>query len=126
LRRLRRPKLPALRRRFPARLGYQAWTGFALLAALTAISLGPLRAALEPDFVVAQLQQYGSLSVLLFPLAYAVLTVAGVPGIALTIGSGVVYGSVGGTLLSLLGATLGALAAFGLARYVLPERALQR
>lgn len=51
---------------------------------------------------------------------------AGVPGIALTIGSGVVYGPVGGTLLSLLGVTSGALAAFGLARYVLPERALQR
>ena len=44
-------------------------------------------------------------------------TVVGVPGVILTMVGGICFGLVWGSLWSLFGATLGAIAAFGLARY---------
>lgn len=51
-----------------------------------------------------------------YVLLYAVLTVALVPGAALTVAAGALYGPVGGSLVSIAGATLGAVVAFALAR----------
>ncbi|HEU5040490.1 MAG TPA: TVP38/TMEM64 family protein, partial [Gemmatimonadales bacterium] len=49
---------------------------------------------------------------------YVVATVAFVPGSLLTLGAGAVFGLVQGTLLVLVGATLGASAAFLVSRYI--------
>ncbi|HEV2854009.1 MAG TPA: TVP38/TMEM64 family protein [Thermoanaerobaculia bacterium] len=52
-----------------------------------------------------------------FILGYAVATVAFLPGSLLTLASGAIFGLVKGTVYSLIGATLGASAAFLVARY---------
>ncbi|MDT8370358.1 MAG: TVP38/TMEM64 family protein, partial [Longimicrobiales bacterium] len=49
---------------------------------------------------------------------YVVAAVAWIPGSLLTLASGAIFGLWGGTLLTLIGATLGATAAFVVARYV--------
>jgi len=53
-----------------------------------------------------------------FILGYAVATVAFVPGSLLTLAAGAIFGLVEGTIYTLIGATLGASAAFLVARYV--------
>lgn len=53
-----------------------------------------------------------------FILGYAVATVAFIPGSALTIAAGALFGLWQGTLYAFLGATLGATAAFLIGRYV--------
>lgn len=58
----------------------------------------------------------GLLGAVVFAALYALLTVALVPGSALTIAAGAVYGPLGGTLVSIVGAVAGATAAFGVAR----------
>jgi uncharacterized membrane protein YdjX (TVP38/TMEM64 family) len=57
-----------------------------------------------------------------FILGYAVATVAFLPGSILTLASGFIFGLVQGTIYSLIGATLGASAAFLIARYVARSR----
>jgi uncharacterized membrane protein YdjX (TVP38/TMEM64 family) len=59
---------------------------------------------------------------LLFVLGYAVATVFLVPGVALTVLGGVLFGAAIGTLLVVVGATLGAVAAFAIARHLGRER----
>lgn len=49
---------------------------------------------------------------------YGVATVACVPGSVLTLGAGAVFGVLKGTLAVLMGATLGAILAFGVGRYL--------
>lgn len=51
-----------------------------------------------------------------YVLAYAVLTVALVPGTVLTLSGGLLFGVLGGSVLTIVGATLGATAAFVIAR----------
>ncbi|MGM0577382.1 MAG: TVP38/TMEM64 family protein [Myxococcota bacterium] len=53
-----------------------------------------------------------------FVLAYAVGTIAFLPGSVMTLAGGAVFGPVQGTLLSLAGATAGATAAFLVARFL--------
>lgn len=70
----------------------------------------------------------GTLAPLVFIAAYVVATVALVPGSLLTLAAGAIFGLARGTLLVLAGATLGAGAAFLIARHVargLVERRLQ-
>lgn len=54
---------------------------------------------------------------IVFILGYAVAAVAFLPGSALTLAAGVIFGFVEGTIYSFLGATLGSVAAFLIARY---------
>lgn len=63
---------------------------------------------------------------LVFIALYAVATVAFFPGSLLTLGAGVVYGVVQGSLYVLAGASLGAIAAFLLGRYLVRERVLRK
>ena len=63
-------------------------------------------------------EQAGLVGVLTFMGIYTVATVLFLPGAALTIAGGVLFGPVWGTLYGLTGATLGATAAFLVARYV--------
>ncbi len=52
----------------------------------------------------------------LYACAYALLTVAFFPGAPLTLAAGALYGVAGGTAVSMIGATIGALGAFAIAR----------
>jgi uncharacterized membrane protein YdjX (TVP38/TMEM64 family) len=66
-------------------------------------------------------QQLGPAGVVVFIVAYAVATVLFLPGWIFTVGAGLVYGIVGGTLVALTGAVIGATLAFLVARYVLRQ-----
>lgn len=56
-----------------------------------------------------------------FVLVYIVATVAFIPGTALTLGAGVLFGTIFGSLYVFIGATLGAIAAFLIGRYLARE-----
>lgn len=79
----------------------------------------------DVDGIRAWVEGFGWWAPVAFVLAYAVLVVALVPGAALTLAAGLVFGAVGGTLLTLMGAILGATAAFWLARAA-GRRAVER
>ncbi|MFQ5767949.1 MAG: TVP38/TMEM64 family protein, partial [Acidobacteriota bacterium] len=64
----------------------------------------------------------GPAGMLIYALAYAVLTVFFVPASALTIGAGVAYGVVLGTVVVSVGSVSGAAAAFLIGRYLLRSR----
>jgi len=64
----------------------------------------------------------GPIGYVLYVLVYIVCCVLIVPALALTLGSGAIFGFVGGAIVNLIGATLGATAAFLLARGVLRHR----
>ena len=63
-------------------------------------------------------QQLGPIGVVVFVVAYALATVLFLPGWIFTVGAGLVYGIVGGTLVALTGAVIGATLAFIVARYL--------
>lgn len=67
-------------------------------------------------------QGVGPIGYVLYVLVYMVCCVLLVPALALTLGSGAIFGFVGGAIVNLIGATLGATAAFLLARTVLRHR----
>ncbi len=97
-------------------------------AALRLVSFAALAAAIVVALVgrdaldVAALQQWveraGALGPLVYIALYAVATVLFVPGSAITLAGGALFGPVWGTLYSLTGATLGASAAFLIARHL--------
>jgi uncharacterized membrane protein YdjX (TVP38/TMEM64 family) len=60
----------------------------------------------------------GTIGAIVFILLYIVATVAFLPGSILTLGAGVVFGVVWGSLYVFIGATLGATAAFLVGRYL--------
>jgi uncharacterized membrane protein YdjX (TVP38/TMEM64 family) len=66
-------------------------------------------------------QQLGPAGVIVFILAYALATVLFLPGWIFTVSAGLVYGIVGGTLVALAGAIIGATLAFLVARYLLRQ-----
>lgn len=81
------------------------------VAATVAIVLQPSQEDLENAFGGG-----GALGPVVYAAVYAVLTVALVPGLPLTLAAGALYGAVGGAAVSVIGASIGATAAFGLAR----------
>lgn len=66
----------------------------------------------------SRIKNAGALGPILFMAFYAVATVLFLPGSLLTLAGGALFGPVWGTLYSLTGATLGATAAFLIARYL--------
>ncbi len=64
----------------------------------------------------------GWLGYVLYVLVYIVCCVLIIPSIALTLGAGAIYGFVVGSIIVVIGATLGATAAFLLARTILRKR----
>src|SRR5690349_19806940 len=89
-----------------------------LVVMLVGISLAlmflPLGAWLES--VRAWIFGLGALGALLYVVAYIVCSVLMIPGTALTLGAGGVFGYTTGLILTIVGSNLGALAAFLLAR----------
>jgi len=83
----------------------------------------PIRQWLEA--LEIYIQSLGALGPVLFGLAYVVATVLFIPASALTIAAGGLFGLSSGFLVVFLGANLGALCAFLLARTYLRERVTQ-
>ncbi|MGB3535800.1 MAG: TVP38/TMEM64 family protein [Microcoleaceae cyanobacterium] len=71
---------------------------------------------MNPTTIVAQMEQWGHWAILGFLGLYLGLTFVGIPAIPITVAGGVFFGIIWGTLLSVFGATVGAIAAFGLTR----------
>ena len=92
----------------------------AVAAAIVAIRLLPIGVWLASfqDWV----KGFGVWGVLLYAVVYALCTVAFVPGSILTLGAGAIFGLAQGFVAVLLGASLGATAAFFLARGALRSR----
>ncbi|MBD3881625.1 TVP38/TMEM64 family protein [Phormidium tenue FACHB-886] len=67
---------------------------------------------------LAWIQDLGVLGIITFIGLYAIATVAFIPGSVLTLGAGVVFGVLQGSLYVLVGATLGATLAFLVGRYL--------
>lgn len=64
----------------------------------------------------------GALGYLVYIVVYAVCVVAFVPASILTLGAGAIFGFVGGTIVVVIGATIGATLSFLLARTVMRKR----
>lgn len=103
--------VPAARRSLP--LAKLALAAAALLALLV---LGRAAGAYLPR-VAAWIEGLGALGPAAFVAGYALATVAFIPGTVLTLAGGALFGLVEGTIYVLLGAVLGSVAAFSLARY---------
>lgn len=88
-----------------------------LLGLVALALLGRALGAQVPVFA-ARVQSFGALGPLVFIVAYMLAAVALVPGVLLTLAAGAVFGLVRGSLYVVVGATLGATAAFLVARYV--------
>lgn len=100
---------------------FKALAGLALLAAvILAIRMLPVAGWLES--FKSWVQGAGAWGYVLYALAYVVCCVLVVPALALTLGAGAIFGFVAGSIVVLIGATLGATAAFLLARTVLRHR----
>ena len=72
----------------------------------------------ELQSILSSIRSFDSFGPFIFILIYVLANVALVPGLVLTMGSGVIFGVLLGTLLSLVSATLGATAAFLIGRYL--------
>jgi uncharacterized membrane protein YdjX (TVP38/TMEM64 family) len=96
----------------------------ALITFTAAPALGQEPVAGEPSLfqylktVLVWIDALGTLGVIAFILIYVVATVAFIPGSVLTLGAGVVFGVVAGSIYVFIGASLGATAAFLLGRYL--------
>jgi uncharacterized membrane protein YdjX (TVP38/TMEM64 family) len=98
---------------------YRKW----IAAALVVITMSILSAVLPVKEWLREfiewVRQLGPAGVIVFILAYAIATVLFLPGWIFTVSAGLIYGVVGGTLVALTGAIIGATLAFLIARYVL-------
>ena len=95
--------------------------GVAVLAALAlAIRLLPVGTWMEQ--FKNWVQGVGPIGYVLYVLAYIVCCVFFIPAIALTLGAGAIFGFAKGAAVVIVGATLGATAAFLLARSVMRHR----
>ncbi len=90
-----------------------------LSALLLLIALGFIyREHIELSDITSQVEQAGAIAPAIFILIYIGSTVLFLPGSILTLLGGAMFGPVLGTLYSLCGATLGAILAFIIARYL--------
>jgi uncharacterized membrane protein YdjX (TVP38/TMEM64 family) len=64
----------------------------------------------------------GALGYVVYVVVYAICVVAFIPASILTLGAGAIFGFVGGTIVVVIGATIGATLAFLLARTVMRKR----
>jgi uncharacterized membrane protein YdjX (TVP38/TMEM64 family) len=102
------------------------WLAIAFLVLLLLCCLTPFREWFNEQFLVQQLREWGHWAVCLFVLVYTLATVLGFPGTVITMAGSVVFGLVWGTFWSVVGATLGAIGAFWMARYLLHNWAQRR
>ena len=89
----------------------------ALLAVAALVVLGRYAGQYVPRFA-SWVESLGVWAPVVFIAGYALATVAFVPGVLLTLAAGAIFGVLRGTLYVMIGATIGACAAFLIARYV--------
>lgn len=75
------------------------------------------RSDLEPDRIRNMVNGFGILAPLIFVLLYIITTLFFIPGMPLTIAGGYIFGLGFGTFYNMIGATLGCMGAFLIARY---------
>jgi uncharacterized membrane protein YdjX (TVP38/TMEM64 family) len=91
-----------------------------VIAVVILLRVLPVAAWLEQFKLWVQGQ--GALGYVLYALVYVVCCVLVIPALALTLGSGAIFGFVGGAIVNVIAATIGATLAFLLARTVLRHR----
>lgn len=101
----------------PASRGKLVLTVAIVAAVVAALILGGRQAGQYLPQFAAWVESLGFWGPLVFILGYAVATVAFIPGSLLTLAAGAIFGLAYGTVYTLVGATLGASAAFLIARY---------
>jgi uncharacterized membrane protein YdjX (TVP38/TMEM64 family) len=79
------------------------------------------RQALTADALTARIAAYGAAAPLVFMFARIAGALVLVPGSVMAIVAGILFGFVPGAIYNLLSATIGAIAAFGLARFIAPN-----
>jgi uncharacterized membrane protein YdjX (TVP38/TMEM64 family) len=95
-----------------ARLVAMGGLGIAILVAVL------YREQIDPSAIQAWVAEAGPAGPVTFVLVYALATVLFLPGSVLTLAGGALFGPLWGTLINLTGATLGALLAFLVSRYL--------
>lgn len=95
------------------------------LVAFVLVTFGRQLAHAIPS-VISRMDSLGPWAPVLFILGYAVAAVVLIPGSFITLAAGAVFGVWRGTLLVLVGATLGASAAFLISRYVARDLVARR
>ena len=76
------------------------------------------RDALDPETLSTSLDSFGIWAPVVFIASFALAAVAFLPGTVFALAGGVIFGPVLGSLYNLTGATIGAVLAFLVARYV--------
>ncbi len=89
-----------------------------IVAAIGIFSSGLADTISDFDAFRAMIEEAGAYGYVLFIIIYIISAIFSLPASAITITGGIVFGPVLGAILSLTGATLGALAAFIVARYI--------
>ena len=95
-----------------------------IASAIAAVAVN--RDRLDPEALDIWLSGYGYWAPAVYVLIYALGTVAFAPGSVFSLAGGAMFGPVLGTILNLTGATLGAAAAFLIARYVAGDWVAQK
>lgn len=102
------------------------WKLVVLLGAILVFFLTPLRNLLDQEFLSSFLQKLGVWAVPLFIFTYVLVTVLGLPITIHTLTGGVVFGFAWGIFWSTIAATLGAVGAFCLTRYLFHDWAIAK
>jgi len=98
------------------------WIAGVALLALVVVAIRMLPVAEWLEAFKAWVRGAGAIGYVLYVVAYVVCCVFVIPAIALTLGAGAIFGFVAGSIVVIIGATLGATVAFLLARGVLRRR----
>lgn len=99
--------------------------GLVVLVAAIAVAVSN-REQLDPAALEAWIGGFGMAAPLVFIAAYAVASVLFLPGMVMTLAGGALFGPAWGTLINLTGATIGAILAFLIARYLGADWVAQR
>lgn len=105
-----------------ARLWRKLWSPKVLILLFALGCLSPFAPSLLPllwdyDRLTLALESLGPWATIIFVGLHIFATALGVPGVILTMAGGICFGLLWGSFCSLIGATLGAIAAFSLSRY---------
>ena len=106
--------------------GNTARVAFALVLAVGLLVAFVNREVLTGDVLHRWLSEAGAWAPLAFIALYAAATVFFLPGAVLTLVAGALFGALAGALYSLTGATLGAMLAFLVARYLAADWVARR
>ncbi|MCX5843347.1 MAG: TVP38/TMEM64 family protein [Deltaproteobacteria bacterium] len=105
-----------------------SWRSFAIVALILCviIALRYLGIGEKLGDLRQWIHEFGSLAPFVYVLIYIIAVVAALPGAAITIAGGALFGSVTGVILVSIGSTIGASLAFIIARYVARNAIVRR